>query len=126
MPNVIFNTKRYYCAGSFHYNPEEIKPAAIEQASASGDENQLLGLGSHNKADLLARVARGEKPVAVVERAPDGTEVRTAAGTEGTAAEQLAAMDKAKSKGNTVAVEPIDKGDGRTFLRFKPKIIKGC
>lgn len=91
--------------GVFHYDPKQITPARIKALSAAGKENEILGLGPVPKAEAVARAAAGENPVAVVERTPDGTEVRAAAGTEPTAPAQLAAIEAVKSPGNTVAVE---------------------
>src|SRR5690606_10019239 len=91
--------------GIFHFDPAKIDADTIREASAAGRENELLGLGSIPKAEIMRREAAGEKPVAIVERTADGTEVRAAAGTEQTAQQQLAEMEKGKSKGNTVAIE---------------------
>ncbi len=92
--------------GVFHYDPAQINPAQIKRLSAAGKENEILGLGPVDKAEAVARVNAGEPPVAVVERTPDGTEVRAAAGTENTAPAQVAAIEAVKTPGNTVAVEP--------------------
>lgn len=91
--------------GVFHYDPKQINPARIKALSAAGKENEILGLGPVSKTEAVARAAAGENPVAVVERTPDGTEVRAAAGTDPTAPAQLAAIEAVKSPGNTVAVE---------------------
>jgi hypothetical protein len=67
--------------GIFLYNPTKIKAEVIRLASDRGHENKLLGLGSVSKADVMHRVSRGERSVAVVERNASGTEVRAAVGT---------------------------------------------
>ena len=94
--------------GIFHYNPEQTDAETIRKASADGRENELLGLGSIPKAEIARREAAGEKPVAIVERNAEGTEVRAAAGTEATAEQQRAELEKGKSPGNTVAIEDIN------------------
>ena len=81
----------------FHYDPKRIDGAQIHHAAANGKENELLDLGPYSKDEVMHRIHRGELPVAVVERHPDGTEVRAAAGTHMTAHHQLAAMERTKS-----------------------------
>lgn len=98
--------------GTFWYDPDKIDSDEIKAKSAEGRENELLGLGPYSKPEIDARVAQGEKPVTVVERAPDGTELKAAYGTEQTAPEQIAAIEKDKAPGSTVAVEPIEKTIG--------------
>jgi len=92
--------------GVFHYNPRQITPERIKQLSAEGRENEILGLGPVSKPEVEARAAAtGEPVVSVTERAPDGTEIKTAVGTTGTAAAQAAAMEATKSPGSVVSVE---------------------
>jgi hypothetical protein len=91
--------------GVFHFNPGQVSAEQIKALSAAGRENELLGLGPVSKPEATARAAAGEPPVAVVERQPDGTEVRAAAGTAQTAPAQQAAMEGAKSPDDTVDVE---------------------
>ena len=89
----------------FHYDPNMIDASQIKVLAAHGRENELLDLGPVSKHEVLSRINRGEVPVAVVERHPDGTEVRAAAGTHLTAHHQLAAMHRTKSPGNSVNIE---------------------
>lgn len=89
----------------FHYDKKRISPKTIIEASKAGRENELLDLGPISKNDTAKRVAKGERPVAVVERTPEGVEARAAAGTHKTAAKQVAAMNRAKSARNAVSVE---------------------
>ncbi len=89
----------------FHYHPEKVTPMEIHHASKIGAENHLLGLGPVSKREVLLRMLRGERPVAVVERDPKGTEVRGAAGTDKTALIQLMHLLKHKSTGHTVKIE---------------------
>lgn len=72
---------------------------------ADGNLGELLGLGPFTKADVLASVAEGNAPLAVTERTPDGVEVKAAAGTQETVAEQVAAIEADAAPGNTVQVE---------------------
>ena len=66
---------------------------------------QMLGLGPFTKADVAESVARGNPEVAVVERTPEGVEVKAAAGTTETAPQQMAALQADAAPGNTVQVE---------------------
>ena len=91
--------------GTFHYNPRAIDAASIAHASRGGRENEVLGLGPYSKADIAKRIRAGEKPVAIVERKPDGTEVKAAVGTDKTAPHQLAHFEKTKTPGNIVRIE---------------------
>lgn len=93
--------------GAFHFNPKAMGVADVAGASAAGRENELLDLGPFSKEDIAGLVAKGEHPLVVVERTPDGTEVRAALGTESTVPQQLEAMEKAKSPGNRVVVEDL-------------------
>lgn len=94
--------------GAFHFNPQAIGPEAIARLSGGGRENQVLGLGPFNKDDIARRVAAGEPPLAIVERTPDGQEVKSAIGTHATAPMQRAAFEASKTPGNVVALEPVD------------------
>jgi N12 class adenine-specific DNA methylase len=101
--------------GIFHFDPKKLTSAKITEASAAGRENELLGLGSFTKADIAARA--GERSVTIVERTPDGVEVRAAVGSESTADQQLAEMEKGKSPGNMVSFETTE----QTLEARKPK-----
>jgi hypothetical protein len=92
----------------FHYAPDRMTPQRLLVASQSGRENDVLGLGPYTKDEAVQRTKNGEQPVAVVERTPDGTEVRAAAGTHKTMAAQLAAMNMRKSEGHSLSVESPD------------------
>ena len=89
----------------FHYNPQRMAPDQIRGASAQGRENEILGLGSISKQEVMERMRRGEQPVAIVERDANGTEVRAALGTNVTAPHQLAEMERSKSSGHVVRLE---------------------
>jgi hypothetical protein len=75
--------------GTFHINPDYIGAGDIAAAVRTGSLNALLNLGPFSKSEIADRVCRGEHPVAVVEMAPDGHEVRAAWGTLETARQQL-------------------------------------
>lgn len=89
----------------FHFVPSKVSEAAIHHASMTGTENRVLGLGPVSKHEAMQRIARGEKPIAVVERSPSGTELRAASGTHMTASDQVRAMNGMKSPDSTVSVE---------------------
>lgn len=75
--------------GVIHYNPAMVSEREIAQAVKNKRLNEVLGLGPYSKGDVVKRVAKGEKPVAVVARDPHGVEAAAALGTAGTAPEQL-------------------------------------
>ena len=94
--------------GVFHFNPALIDEATLLKLSGAGKENGPLALGSQSKADVAARVAQGDPAVAVTERQPDGTEVKTAVATKGTAQKTAAELEASKTPGNTIATEPVE------------------
>lgn len=90
--------------GIFHYNPAQVSRQQILAASARGEENLILGLGPVSKPAAEARAAAtGEPLVVTTERAADGTEIKSAVGTTGTAAAQAAALEAGKSPGSTIS-----------------------
>jgi hypothetical protein len=92
--------------GIFHFSPSAVDPRRIEALSAEGRENEILGLGSVSKPEAMARAAAtGEQAVSVIERTPEGAEVKAALGTTGTAATQKAELQAAAKPGNTISVE---------------------
>lgn len=94
--------------GVFHFDPRRVTADEILTASRRGRENDVLALGSWSKADVDQRVARGEERVAVTERTPDGTEVKTAVSTRGGAADTAAVLAATRTPGNVVAMEPVE------------------
>jgi hypothetical protein len=98
-PRIQFNGDTYF------YDPSKVNVAKIIRAAKGGKQNELLGLGPVDKATAVARAQQGETPVAVTERAPDGTELKAAAGTDQTAPVQAAALEAQKAPGSTVQVE---------------------
>lgn len=96
--------------GIFDYDPARTSADAIRKASLEGRENEILGLGPMSKDDVVAAAQEtGETPVAVVERAPDGTEVKGTLATPSTVDVQAPTIEANKTPGNTVAVEPAGK-----------------
>lgn len=87
--------------GVFHYDPSKIDPATIEGASNQGRENEILGYGPKSKAEVMAEPDH----VAVVERAPDGTEVLAALATKGDAPGVMADMQARAGQGHTVTID---------------------
>lgn len=94
--------------GAFHFNPARQSALGVAEASSQGRENELLDLGPYSKADIMERIQRGEQPIALVERTPEGLEVRAAIGTESTLPEQLQVMEQAKSPGNIIKLEDVN------------------
>ena len=94
--------------GVFHYDPSKLNETAIHAAVKSDKVNDILNLGPISKNEVMHRVQQfGEKPVTVVERGPDGTELRAAAGTEKTAPVQLAYMYRTQTPGSSIKIEDI-------------------
>lgn len=108
--------------GSFHYDPRRIDEHDIHRLSNEGRENDMLDLGPYSKDDVLKRVHGGEVPVAVVERHPDGTEVRSAIGTHTTADRQMAAMNRTKSPGHIVRIEDPRETIGHRIRAFGGRV----
>ena len=90
--------------GVFHYDASAISVGAIELLSALGRENEFLMLGPFSKADIAKRAMAGEKVTCIAEYSPDGVEIRCAAGTEGTIAEQRAYFESTKEPGSRIVV----------------------
>lgn len=94
---------------TYHYNPEVHSAHSLRAAVDNGTIGQHLRLGETSKSDVEADVAEGHTPMAIVERTPEGHEVRAAAGTRKTAKDQFDHFVGSKSKGNTVRLEqPAD------------------
>ena len=91
--------------GVFHFDPLKVTAEAIRRAVALGHENEVLNLGAVSKNEAAVRTLGVEIPTTVVERQPDGTEVRAAAGTHATAPQQMIDMLRNKSSGSSLSVE---------------------
>lgn len=110
----------------FHFDPKRIKLSEILKASKAGRENDILDLGPFTKQESVLRAQTGDPPVCIVERSPDGTELRASAATKSTAPAQIAVMDKAKSDDSTLSLEPPDQtvnmrmADGGSVDAFDP------
>jgi hypothetical protein len=94
--------------GVFHYDPAQIGAAEIKAASDARRENEILGLGPASKAEVFARARAGEPVAGVVERQPDGVEVKAAVVTPSTAPAALRELNARAAPGNTVELEPIE------------------
>lgn len=91
--------------GAFHYNPRKITAKQIVEASVTGRENAILGMGPYSKADVMA----ADSPwCAVVERAPDGTEVLAALSNAQWAGEVMIEMKRNAGPGHVVTIESND------------------
>jgi hypothetical protein len=108
--------------GTFHYDPRRIDGSDVHRLSTEGRENDMLDLGPYSKDDVLKRLRGGEVPVAVVERHPDGTEVRAAIGTHTTADRQMAAMNRTKSPGHIVRTEDPRETLGHRLRAFGGRV----
>jgi hypothetical protein len=86
----------------YHFNPKVHSASNIQDAVANDTIGKHLRLGNTTKREALAS---GEPMVAVVERTPQGHEVRAAVGTHRTALSQLAHFYRTKEDGNTVGIE---------------------
>ncbi len=102
------NIKRFKVEkiGIFDYDQTKIEAKSLREAAKAGRLNEVLDLGPVNKEEVAQSAAAGNQPVAVVERTPEGTEVKAAAGTEETVPEQVTALEATKAAPeNAVAVE---------------------
>ena len=78
----------------YFYNPGQLTAGGVTKAVRDGTIGQHLGLTDVSKDEAIARTQQGEQPVGVVERTPDGTEVKAAAGTDQTAPSQVGQIDR--------------------------------
>jgi hypothetical protein len=93
--------------GVFHYRPEAIFAGTIAALSGEGRENEFLMLGSISKSEVAKRILAGESLLCVTEYAPDGVEVRSAAGTDRTVAEQREYFERTKELGNLIVISSL-------------------
>lgn len=88
------------------FNTAKTNYGEVQKAIRTGKLNELLDLGPYNQQEVAESAAAGAAPVAVTERTPDGTEVKSATGTEETAPEQMQVLEETKSEPeNTIVVE---------------------
>lgn len=90
--------------GVFHVNPEMIDVAIVEFFSLQGRENLFLNLGPFSKDEIAERALKGEKVTCISEVTFNGTEIRTAAATDGTLAEQYAYFESTKEPDGIILV----------------------
>jgi hypothetical protein len=108
--------------GVFHFNPQKLTAAAIAEKSAAGRENELLGLGPYSKADVMARAAPGEAPFYIVERGPNGEELRGALAVKATAEATRQAFEASKAPGSKIGQESLpDMLGRRKVIAKEPK-----
>jgi hypothetical protein len=93
--------------GIFHYDPSLLPTKAIDQAIRNDRVNELLGY-NQSKEEVVAKQQQGVPPAAVVERAPDGTEVRGAIASADQVRDQANRFQQQATPGNTVGVENVD------------------
>jgi len=93
--------------GVFHFNPSLISDEEIVRLSNEQRENEILNLGPFNKSDVFARMKLGEGLMVIVELAPNGTEIKAAAGTESTFPAQYAVFEATKSPDSTIQVRTM-------------------
>lgn len=92
--------------GVYHYNPKKINSYKIEELSSKGRENEFLNLGPYNKLDIALKLLAGEKMVFVTEYTPDGSEVRSAVGSDSTVEKQHKYFEGTKMDGNVIVIGP--------------------
>jgi len=95
--------------GTFHYDPKSLGIEQLKKDIEADRFGKHLGLGPYNKADVEASIARGHQPMAVVERLPDGTELRAAASTSEYAPEVRKVFEANKHPDSVIAAEPMSK-----------------
>lgn len=100
-------TRHQNARGVFHFRPDAISAEAIEALSAEGRENEFLMLGPISKPEVARRVIAGESLRCVTEYTPEGTEVRSAAGTDQTIDEQRAYFERTKEPGNAIVISDM-------------------
>lgn len=90
------------------FNRTKFTEAQVRDAVANNRLNEILELGPFNREEAVASELRGNAPVAVVERTPEGVEVKAAAGTTETAPAQVQALEQTKTAPeNKIVVEPV-------------------
>jgi hypothetical protein len=90
---------------TYHYNPDAHSENSIRGAIANDTIGQHLRLGDTTKNEAMADAAAGHTPMAIVERTPEGHEVRAAAGTRKTAKGQFEHFVDTKEPQNRVKLE---------------------
>lgn len=90
---------------TYDWSPKVYTKEAIVKLIQEDRIGEALRLGPVTKVEAIRRQLAGEAPIAVVERTPEGTEVRSAFGTEGTAQRQLEYFRRTQDPRNTVEVE---------------------
>ncbi len=110
---------------TYHFNPSVYTSEAIAKLVQDDRIGEAMRLGPVTKTEALRRHKAGETLVGVVERTPEGTEVRTALGTTETAPDQLVYFRRTQAPENTVQLEsPVQVIFGR--LARQPQTDRGA
>jgi hypothetical protein len=94
--------------GVFHFDPQQISGAEIEQLSNAGRENEFLGLGPANKEEIARRAQAGEPVSALVEKTPAGDEVKGAVVVPSTEAATRSEMEARMGADNQLVRQPTN------------------
>ena len=101
--------------GIFHYKPNATLPdgrkvtdGLIQQLSAAGRENELLGLGDRTKQEVDAAAPAEGGVTTVSEVTPEGARVRSVASTAADAERQAQMLQENAAPGNKVVKEPSE------------------
>lgn len=106
--------------GSIWWYRGKVTGRQIKKSIKDKTENELLGLGPFNKADVANDVAAGGEPTAAVARAPDGTEVAAAATTDRLAEPTVDALEEANPGATVTLEQPQGVIEGRENGTGKP------
>jgi DNA polymerase/3'-5' exonuclease PolX len=95
--------------GTLIYSPKHRQE--VKKAVKANRFNEVMGYGAFSKEDIAAKAkATGEEPFAIVERTPEGTEVKAVAAIASTAKQQMEELEGLKaSPENTLSVETLMK-----------------
>lgn len=92
--------------GVFHYNPKLVSRADLETAIVLRQENLILNLGLYSKAEVINHCAPGDPEQCIVERYPDGVELRCTVTCAFTLPEQMHYFESTKEPDTTITIEP--------------------
>jgi len=117
--------------GIFHYNPNATLPdgrkvteGLIQQLSAKGRENELLGLGDRSKQEVAAAAPSEGGDTVVSEMTPEGARVRSAAATVADAERQAQAMRETAAPQNNVVIEPTEQALASRVTPPGPRVLE--
>lgn len=117
--------------GIFHYNPNATLPdgrkvteGLIQQLSAKGRENELLGLGDRTKQEVAAAAPSEDGVTVVSEMTPGGARVRSAAATVADAERQAQGMRETAAPENNVVIEPSEQALASRVTPQGPRVLE--